>query len=114
MIKRIVLPACAVIFATALSAQAQLQLPALFSDNMVLQQGTRVTVWGWADDGEVVTVRFRGQKVSATAHNLKWSVQLHSLKAGGPDALTITAKSRTLQFTNVMVGEVWLCSGQSN
>jgi sialate O-acetylesterase len=97
-----------------LSTRAELQLPALFSDNMVLQQGMPVTVWGWADDGDVVTVKFRGQTVSATTHNLKWSVKLRALKAGGPDTLTISTKTQTRQLTNVLVGEVWLCSGQSN
>ena len=98
----------------AMVVRAELQLPALFSDNMVLQQGVPVTVWGWADDGDVVTVEFRGQTVSATAHNLKWSLKLHALKAGGPDTLTLSTKTQTRQLTNVLVGEVWVCSGQSN
>jgi sialate O-acetylesterase len=95
-------------------ARAELQLPALFSDNMVLQQGDSVTVWGWADDGDVVTVQFRGEKVDTTAHNLKWSLKLRALKAGGPDTLTLSTKTQTRQLTNVLVGEVWVCSGQSN
>lgn len=99
---------------THLTARAELQLPALFSDNAVLQQGVTVPVWGWADDGEVVTVKFRGQKVSTSAQLGKWSLNLKKLKAGGPDTLTIATKSQTLQFTNVLVGEVWVCSGQSN
>lgn len=97
-----------------LTVQAELQLPALFSDNAVLQQGMTVPVWGWADDGEVVTVKFRGQKVTATTQLGKWSVNLKKLKAGGPDTLTVSTKTKTLQFTNVLVGEVWVCSGQSN
>jgi sialate O-acetylesterase len=114
MMKRIFLSVCAVCFGTALSVTAQLQLPALFSDNMVLQQDAPVTVWGWADDGDVVTVKFRGQSVSATTHNLKWSLKLRALKAGGPDTLTISTKTKTVKLTNVLVGEVWICSGQSN
>ncbi len=97
-----------------IGARAELQLPPLFSDNMVLQQGTSVPVWGWADDGEVVTVKFRGQTVSATTQNLKWSAKLRALKAGGPDTLTISTKTKTFTLKNVMVGEVWVCSGQSN
>jgi len=96
------------------AAQAELQLPALFSDNAVLQQGVAVPVWGWADDGETVTVSFRGQKVSTTAQLGKWFVTLKKLKAGGPDPLTIATKTETRQLTNVLVGEVWVCSGQSN
>ena len=95
-------------------AQAELRLPALFSDNMVLQQGIAVPVWGWADEGEVITVTFRGQSAIATAHEGKWFIQLRKLKAGGPDVLTISTKTRTLRLANVLVGEVWVCSGQSN
>lgn len=114
MMKRIRLVTVAVLLTVAVTASATLQLPALFSDNMVLQQGTPVTVWGWANDGDVVTVKFRGQTVSTTAQNLKWSLKLRSLKAGGPDTLTIRTKHDTHTFTNVLVGEVWICSGQSN
>jgi sialate O-acetylesterase len=114
MTKRIFQYVCAACFVAALSVRAELQLPALFSDNMVLQQGVPVTFWGWADDGDVVTVQFRGQKVSATAHNLKWSLRLRALKPGGPDTLTLSTKTQTRQLTNVLVGEVWVCSGQSN
>lgn len=98
----------------SLNAHAELEVPTLFSDNAVLQQGIAVPVWGWADDGEVVTVKFRGQKITTTAQLGKWSVTLKKLKAGGPDTLTIATKLQTLQFTNVLVGEVWVCSGQSN
>ena len=105
------------LIALSLSLQAlraELQLPAMFSDNAVLQQGVSVPVWGWADDGDVVTVEFRGQKAVTTATLGKWSVALKKLKAGGPDTLTVSTKSQSLQFTNVLVGEVWVCSGQSN
>src|ERR1700679_1354814 len=64
-------------------ARADVKLPTLFTDNMVLQQGMKVTVWGWADEGETVTVTFRGQKVTTTAHNGAWMVTLKKLKAGG-------------------------------
>ncbi len=100
--------------ALVLPLQAELKLPALFSDNMVLQRNVSVLVWGWAEDGEVITVQFRGQKVTATAQNGAWSLRLRRLSAGGPDVLTISSPSRTLQFTNVLVGEVWIASGQSN
>jgi sialate O-acetylesterase len=96
------------------SVHAALQLPAVFSDNMVLQQEQPVIVWGWADDGERVTVTFRGQSVSTVARNLKWSVTLKPLRAGGPDTLVVATPARTVTLTNVLVGEVWLCSGQSN
>jgi sialate O-acetylesterase len=94
-------------------ARAEVKLPALFCDHMVLQQGIKVKVWGWADDGEKVTVTFRGQKVSATAKDGKWMVELKKLTAGGPDVLTI-AGNNTIELNDVLVGEVWVCSGQSN
>jgi sialate O-acetylesterase len=101
--------------------QAELKLPALFSDNMVLQQGQPVPVWGWADDGEKITVTIGGHKATTIARDGKFCAVLHSLKAGGPEVLSVTAQGRvsgaagrTLRFSNVLVGEVWICSGQSN
>jgi sialate O-acetylesterase len=88
-------------------------LPRLFSDNMVLQQGASVPIWGWGRDGDTVTVEFRTQKVSTRVKDGKWLVRLGSLRAGGPDTLTITCGA-TIKLRNVLVGEVWLASGQSN
>ena len=102
-----------VLVCAALTARADVKLPGLFSDNMVLQQGMRAPVWGRADDGERVTVTFRGKKDSATARNGKWRVELPGQKAGGPDTLIVEGKNR-IELQNVLVGEVWICSGQSN
>ena len=88
-------------------------MPGVFGDNMVLQQGMAVPVWGWASEGESVTVEFRGQKVSTVAKDGKWQVKLRKLQAGGPDPLTVSGQNQ-IQFENVLVGEVWVCSGQSN
>jgi sialate O-acetylesterase len=86
---------------------------ALISDGMVLQQGVAAPVWGTADDGEEVKVTFQGKDYTATTTGGKWLVRLDKLKAGGPYDLTITGKN-TVQVKNVLVGEVWVCSGQSN
>src|SRR5437899_2143237 len=96
-----------------LAARADVTPHAVFSDNMVLQRDAKVAVWGTADEGEKVTVRFQGQEVSAPAVQGRWLVELERLKAGGPFELTIAGKNRIV-FQNVLVGEVWLCSGQSN
>ena len=96
-----------------LTSHADVKVAGLFTDNMVLQQGIKLPVWGWADDGEVVTVQFRREKATATAQKGKWMVRLSPQKAGGPDTLTITGRNH-LELQNVMVGEVWICSGQSN
>ena len=93
--------------------ESEVRVPRLFSDNMVLQAGTNAAIWGWADDGALVWVIFRNEVVSVRAQNGKWLVHLHNLEPGGPYNLTITS-ANTLQFTNVMVGEVWVAGGQSN
>lgn len=85
----------------------------LFSDNCVLQQGAKVPVWGTADDGEKVTVKLQDQEATATATDGKWRVDLNNLKPGGPFEMTITGAD-TVTVKNVLVGEVWIASGQSN
>ncbi|MDB6029014.1 MAG: hypothetical protein JWM68_5237 [Verrucomicrobiales bacterium] len=107
-------PAPIGIFPIPTKPTSTLRVPHIFSDNMVLQQDMNVPVWGWAKDNESVTVTFGANKVSTTARTGKWTVKLHSLKQGDADTLTVTAGAESIQFTNVLVGEVWLCSGQSN
>lgn len=96
------------------AAHAAVRLPRLISDGMVLQRGTAVPVWGWADKGEAVTLSFQGKTYRATAsQDGKWQVQLPALKPGGPFTMTIKA-SNQLDLNDILVGDVWLCSGQSN
>lgn len=86
----------------------------LFSDNMVLQRGERIPVWGWAEPGTRVTVTLAGHSVRARAgEDGTWSAQLPPQRHGGPFEMEIAAE-QTVTFTNVLVGDVWLCSGQSN
>jgi sialate O-acetylesterase len=101
------------ILVAASTARADVRLPALFSDNMVLQQGMKVPVWGWADDGEQVVVIFQGQSAKTRAKDGKWMVKLDKLKPGEPADFVVLGKNR-IQLKNVVVGEVWICSGQSN
>ena len=106
--------ALALVALAAPCARADVKLPVLFSDNMVLQQAVPVSVWGWAEDGEEVTVSFAGQKVSARAAGGKWMVKLKPLKASSAgDTLTVKGRN-TIELKNVLVGEVWIASGQSN
>ena len=96
------------------AALAEVKLPALISDNMVLQQDLPANVWGWADAGEKVSVKFSDKSAEATANAKgKWSVKLTGLTSGAIGDLTI-AGTNTLTIKNVAVGEVWVCSGQSN
>ena len=98
----------------SITAQAAVRLPALVSDNMVLQAEAKTNVWGWADPQEKVTVIFADKKGEATAGaDGKWSVRLADLKAGTAGDLTI-AGTNTIALKNVIVGEVWVASGQSN
>lgn len=95
------------------SLHAEVKPNPLFSDGAVLQSGQKIPVWGTARDGEKITVEFQGQKVSTTAAGGKWSVHLDPLTAGGPFTMTLTGDN-TLTIKDLLVGEVWLASGQSN
>jgi sialate O-acetylesterase len=103
----------ALVFSAA-GARAEVKLPALISDGMVLQQGVKVNIWGIADPGERVTVTLKDQEASGVADgDGQWKVPLGPLTPGGPFTLTITGKN-TITLHDVLVGEVWVCSGQSN
>jgi sialate O-acetylesterase len=102
------------VFAFAATARAEVKLPALFTDHMVLQQGKPVAVWGWADSGEEVTVEFGKQKVKTTARDGKWSVKLKPLKASDKSAKLVVTGKNQVEVNDVVVGEVWVASGQSN
>ena len=95
------------------TAPAAVKPNSLFADGAVLQQGMVVPVWGTAADGERVTVRFQGQEVTTTAKAGRWLVKLKPLKPGGPSTMTINGQNR-IEVKDLLVGEVWLCSGQSN
>ena len=96
------------------SVVADVKLASVLGEHMVLQQGMKAPVWGTADPGEAVTVAVCGQTVAATADaGGKWKATLAPLKAGGPFEMTVKGKN-TISLKNVLVGEVWVCSGQSN
>ena len=106
--------ALTVCLCAATAAQADVKVPGIFGDHMVLQRGTKVPVWGKADAGEAVTVTVAGQTKTTTADaSGKWRVTLDPLDSASPVEMTIRGKN-TLTLTDVLVGEVWLCSGQSN
>ncbi|HYF29807.1 MAG TPA: sialate O-acetylesterase [Chitinophagaceae bacterium] len=96
------------------SITANVSLPNIFSDHMVLQRNKPIHVWGWASPGENVKVSIGSASQSVKTNKQgKWRVSLPAMTAGGPHTLTISGKN-TIQFNDVMIGEVWLCSGQSN
>ena len=95
-------------------ARAEVKPHALFRDHAVLQQGKPVPVWGTANPGEQVTVSLTGQKIGASAGpDGRWIVRLPAMKAGGPHSMVIAGDNR-IQLEDVWIGEVWICSGQSN
>jgi sialate O-acetylesterase len=96
------------------AALAEVHPHGLFSDNMVLQQGAPISVWGTAKPGEKVTVKLAQKEASATTDDKgKWSVKLEAMKPGEPLTMTIVGEN-TITFNNVVIGEVWIASGQSN
>jgi sialate O-acetylesterase len=96
------------------SSYSNISLPKIFGDNMVLQREKPIPVWGWADPGEKITVQFNKQTKTTLADKQgKWTLKLDPEKAGGPYQLTAKGKNKII-YNNVLVGEVWICSGQSN
>lgn len=98
------------------SAFADVRLPAVIGSHMVLQQNTEVTLWGWCDPGEAITVRPSWDTATYTTKGTSsaaWKLAVRTPKAGGPYTISIKG-TNTLQLDDVLIGEVWLCSGQSN
>ncbi len=95
--------------------RADVRLPGFFTDHMVLQQKMKIRIWGWADEGEQVQIALGETTASATANNDgRWAVELPALKGSKtPHTLKVSGKN-TIELKDVLIGEVWLCSGQSN
>ena len=101
----------------AFCADAKVTLPSVFSDNMVFQRNSEAAIWGWTDgNGKIsVTTTWTGVKYTATPDsNGKWMLRIPTPEAGGPYKVTIADGSEKITLSNVLVGEVWFCSGQSN
>ena len=99
---------------SALFVSADVKLPSIISDNMVLQQGMRVPIWGWGEPGESITVTLNSQCEQVVVNEQgRWKITFDPLKAGGPVEMTVSGKNR-IKVKNILIGEVWLFSGQSN
>jgi len=106
------LPALAFLLHAAL--YAEVTIPFILSDNMVIQRDVPINIWGWAKPGERVTVSLMDQKVSVkTGSNGEWKTGLNPIPAGGPYEMNISGKN-TIVLKNILAGDVWVCSGQSN
>lgn len=102
-------------FLFSVTAQAKILLPQILSNDMVLQRDKAINIWGYASSGEKIAVRFAGQNKTTTADEKgNWLVVLNPLKASSrPQTMTISGSNK-IELTNILIGEVWLCSGQSN
>jgi sialate O-acetylesterase len=96
---------------------AAIRVPPIISSNMVLQQNAQATLWGWADASErfIIACSWKTTVDSVTAFNSgKWKAKISTPSAGGPYTITIKGRSNTIVLENILIGEVWICSGQSN
>ncbi len=94
---------------------AIVKLPSVVSDNMMIQRDTPAKLWGWADNGETINIAFNGQTVKAKAgKDGIWRAQLKAMPYGGPYEMTITGKSNKITLKNILIGDIWVCGGQSN
>jgi sialate O-acetylesterase len=101
-------------FAVTTTARSQVKLPRLIRDSMILQRDSKINIWGWAQKDEKVSIRFNGKTYkSKTAADGKWMVVLPAMKAGGPYTMDIAASNK-ISLKDILIGDVWLCSGQSN
>lgn len=101
-------------FCWSASGIAAVKLPALISNGMVLQRNTELRIWGWADATERVSLSFNNRNYQAvTASDGKWNITLPAMKAGGPYRMNIDATNHIV-IDNILIGDVWVCSGQSN
>jgi sialate O-acetylesterase len=99
----------------SVTTNGAIKLPKIFTNNMVLQRDKKVSIWGWADKGEKISVSFHGQQVKTKADkDGKWTATLIPMTYGGPFEMTIAGKKDQLTLKNILIGDVWICSGQSN
>src|SRR6267378_2126784 len=98
----------------AVMAHANVTLPKIFTSNMVVQRDRPLKIWGWAEKGEAVTVHFNGQKVKTRTNSKgEWMVTLTPMNFGGPFEMGVQGKNK-ITLSDVMIGDVWICGGQSN
>ncbi|HUZ61797.1 MAG TPA: sialate O-acetylesterase [Hanamia sp.] len=96
------------------SVNAQVKLPQIIRDSMILQRNSKINIWGWAPKGEKVSVKLNGKTYKTrTGNDGKWKVQLLPMKAGGPYTMDISGKNK-ISLHDILIGDVWFCAGQSN
>lgn len=111
-----ILITCGTLLAFTLTVEANVKLPALISDNMVLQQQSEVTLWGWANKGEQISIKpswLKKEIKTVAGDDGNWQIKVKTIKSGGPYVISFSGDNR-IEVRNVLLGEVWLASGQSN
>lgn len=104
-----------VVFVVVMPLCAQLRLPKLVSDGMILQRDAELTIWGWADHNENITIDFKGKTYPAVADSSgEWKLMLPEQKAGGPYEMRIRSEKEEITLHDILIGDVWFASGQSN
>jgi sialate O-acetylesterase len=104
-----------VVFAIVMPLCAQLRLPKLVSDGMILQRDTELTIWGWADQNENITIDFKGKSYHTVVDSSgEWKLMLPEQKAGGPYEMRIRSEKEEITLHDILIGDVWFASGQSN
>ena len=97
------------------SPETSFSVSKLYSDNMVIQRDQPIQVWGTAKNGATISVRFNSTEFKTTSNNGNWTVELPKMKTGGgPYTMIITSDSKKVEIKNILIGDVWICSGQSN
>ena len=103
-----------VFFSGSLTTSAQIKLPRLVTDSMILQRDAEIKIWGWASPKEKIYIRFQDKNYkTTTSPDGKWLVKLSPMKAGGPYTMDITGSNK-ITLKDILIGDVWFCSGQSN
>ena len=100
-----------------LNVNAQIKIGPLFSDDMILQRNSKVSIWGEADANQKISIQSSWNKKKTTTQSDadgNWSVKIETPKAGGPYNIDIKSSNSTVKLSNVLIGEVWITSGQSN
>lgn len=113
MNKNLAFLSCISILICWTNLHSNVKVPSTFSNSMVLQQNAQARIWGTAAENEIVTIEFNGQSKSTNAKNGSWTITLDSMDAGGPYTMTIKGQN-TITLSDIYVGEVWHCAGQSN
>lgn len=103
------------LLASHLYTLAEVRLPRILSSDMVIQRDAEIKIWGWADNGETVRVEFNNlSRFSRTSKDGKWSILFPAMKEGGPFEMIIKGDNNKITLKNILIGDIWVCSGQSN